>query len=745
MAGPEAEAEAGRAVPDMEAVLDFLRKNGLKDAELALKEDMIERSNELGSFDFEKFLFVLPPVRVPSSVRQLDVEEGGGAVERLRSSSGSPSDDEFVSLGSSTSASEVYSSEFSNPYGLRSTSQANSETSSDRLSQFGTARDYPDFDMKNDWYDEKEEGHFMSPCFNGPDYFGCPSEDKFVMTSETGKQFENSLGLYDKSEGETQGNIDYLDKQCLYNVTSVNNKNEAQSMNYHHDFDKKTQLEGDIDRDGSSAYNCKFFTETGGIYGKNSVDCIYTSSKGPDLGDFQLKVVESPTDYDIVPVHTENKNANYYGIKVSKSDWTEGFKSTSGIVENGIDDFEVGDGGGVNGETHELAAAIGGEDVNANELLMYYNQEDEYEVFNLRVIHRKNRSCGHGIDPADSTLFSWRSDACAMQVKWTGFEENKDLPIVLNSVIAGRYYVTEYLGSAAFSKVIQAHDLHTGIDVCLKIIKNDKDFFDQSLDEIKLLKIVNKLDPADERHILRLYDYFYHQEHLFIVCELLKANLYEFQKFNQESGGEAYFTLSRLQVITRQCLEALEYLHHLGIIHCDLKPENILIKSYRKCEIKVIDLGSSCFKSDNLCLYVQSRSYRAPEVILGLPYDQKIDLWSLGCILAELCSGEVLFPNDAVVMILTRMIGMLGPIDPEMLETGQDTHKYFTEEYDLYHLNEETNQVEFLIPEESSLEHHLQVSDVGFIDFVRDLLELNPLRRPTAREALEHPWLSHSY
>lgn len=93
----------------------------------------------------------------------------------------------------------------------------------------------------------------------------------------------------------------------------------------------------------------------------------------------------------------------------------------------------------------------------------------------------------------------------------TGFEENKDLPIVLNTVLAGRYYITEYLGSAAFSKVIQAHDLHTGIDVCLKIIKNDKDFFDQSLDEIKLLKYVNKHDPADEHHILRLFDYFYHQ------------------------------------------------------------------------------------------------------------------------------------------------------------------------------------------------------------------------------------------
>lgn len=63
----------------------------------------------------------------------------------------------------------------------------------------------------------------------------------------------------------------------------------------------------------------------------------------------------------------------------------------------------------------------------------------------------------------------------------------------------------------------------------------------------------------------------------------------------------------------------------------------------RRCEVKVIDLGSSCFISDHLSSYVQSRSYRAPEVILGLPYDQKIDIWSFGCILAELLTGSVLF------------------------------------------------------------------------------------------------------
>ncbi|XP_010253744.1 PREDICTED: probable serine/threonine-protein kinase dyrk2 isoform X2 [Nelumbo nucifera] len=337
-----------------------------------------------------------------------------------------------------------------------------------------------------------------------------------------------------------------------------------------------------------------------------------------------------------------------------------------------------------------------------------------------------------------------REGLCQPRI-WTGFEENKDFPIVLNEIIAGRYCLTEYLGSAAFSKVVQAHDLHTGMDVCLKIIKNDKDFFDQSLDEIKLLKFVNRHDPTDEHHILRLYDYFYLQEHLFIVCELLRANLYEFQKFNQDSGGQPYFTMRRLQLITRQCLEALEYLHHLGIIHCDLKPENILIKSYSRCEIKVIDLGSSCFQTDNLCLYVQSRSYRAPEVILGLPYDQKIDIWSLGCVLAELCSGDVLFPNDALVMLLARMIGMLGPIDFEMLARGQETQKYFTEEYDLYYINEETNQLEYIMAEELSLEHCLRVSDVGFVEFIRYLLEINPERRPSAKDALQHPWLSYSY
>jgi serine/threonine protein kinase len=93
----------------------------------------------------------------------------------------------------------------------------------------------------------------------------------------------------------------------------------------------------------------------------------------------------------------------------------------------------------------------------------------------------------------------------------------------LNSVIAGRYHVTEYLCSDAFSKVVQALDLQTGMDVCLKIIKNDKDLFDQSLNGIKLLKFVNKYDPLDEHHVLHLYDYFYY--HVYITYDILSSQV----------------------------------------------------------------------------------------------------------------------------------------------------------------------------------------------------------------------------
>jgi len=112
---------------------------------------------------------------------------------------------------------------------------------------------------------------------------------------------------------------------------------------------------------------------------------------------------------------------------------------------------------------------------------------------------------------------------------------------------------------------------------------------------------------------------------------------------------------------------ALDLVHSLHMIHCDLKPENVLVKSISKCEIKIIDFGSSCFIQDHLSSYIQSRSYRAPEVILGCNYDYKIDIWSLGCIIAEIWTGYVLFQNETIQGLLARIVAIMGPIPQRVL------------------------------------------------------------------------------
>uniref|UniRef100_A0A0D9YGV5 Protein kinase domain-containing protein n=1 Tax=Oryza glumipatula TaxID=40148 RepID=A0A0D9YGV5_9ORYZ len=728
------------AAPGLDEVMAFLTDHGFAGAASALRDDVLARAasaaGDAGSDSDAALDPQLPPLRLPAST-----SGGGGAPAAPPASPGSSSDSAsssaFVSMRSSPSG-------MLNPYGVWS--PRHSDTSSSEM-EFGTARQYDatDFFFQEGWLYDDHLFHSKSELDddNGED----KEEDKFVLGVHdgSGRIEMGVLSAGDDHRHEHVGNDGcegcaevYTCSSPLCGCCGEGLKNgglevvkDSSSTVYgrYQIIDDQTEI---LDECGMDGFQLKHPADV-------VLECHLPRDSGEGDERSELNVVEKElqmlssfgTSFDadaftspgLVHDITDNAKLDDSIEKNMKNSsdkhLTEGY-SIEPFPESSVDDtFEFGHIGPLNTDAQNTTAAKAEEeDPETNVDLALANFHREYEVFELRIVHRKNR---------------------------TGFEVSKDFPIVINSVIAGRYYVTEYLGSAAFSKVVQAHDLQTGTDVCLKIIKNDKDFFDQSLDEIKLLKFVNKYDPLDEYHVLRLYDYFYHQEHLFIVTELLRANLYEFQKYNQESGGEAYFTLPRIQAIARQCLEALVYLHHLRIIHCDLKPENILIKSYSRCEIKVIDLGSSCFLTDNLCLYVQSRSYRAPEVILGLPYDQRIDIWSLGCILAELYTGEVLFPNEPVPIMLAQMIGIIGPIDMEMLALGEETQKYFTDDYDLFTKNEETDQFEYLIPEKSSLQHHLQCPDSEFVDFLSYLLQINPRRRPTASEALQHQWLSFAY
>ena len=105
----------------------------------------------------------------------------------------------------------------------------------------------------------------------------------------------------------------------------------------------------------------------------------------------------------------------------------------------------------------------------------------------------------------------------------------------------------------------------------------------------------------------------------------------------------------------------------LQIIHCDLKPENILLKSTHSTEIKLIDFGTSCFEGHLCYTYIQSRFYRAPEVMLGIPYTSAIDMWSLGCILIELHLGYPLFAGENESEQLSMIIEYLGIPPPYMI------------------------------------------------------------------------------
>lgn len=210
----------------------------------------------------------------------------------------------------------------------------------------------------------------------------------------------------------------------------------------------------------------------------------------------------------------------------------------------------------------------------------------------------------------------------------TGFEDSKDFVARIGMVVGGRYAIEGLLGRAAFSMTYAARDLWAEdcdaepgrgetSRVCLKVIKNSKDFLDQSLDEIKLLHYLNDSGDVDANRVVRLVDYLYYKEHLIIATELLCENLFEYGKrIREESNGTvAPFPESLLRRVSADCLKALGYVHSLGMIHCDVKPENVVLTVTEPANlneidsrpiVKLIDFGSSCFVTDKLSFGAQS-------------------------------------------------------------------------------------------------------------------------------------------
>mmetsp|Transcript_8237 Transcript_8237/g.20276 ORF Transcript_8237/g.20276 Transcript_8237/m.20276 type:complete len:707 (-) Transcript_8237:479-2599(-) len=236
-----------------------------------------------------------------------------------------------------------------------------------------------------------------------------------------------------------------------------------------------------------------------------------------------------------------------------------------------------------------------------------------------------------------------------------------------------RYRIKERIGKGSFGQVVRALDLERDVEVAIKIIKSKKPFLMQARTEIELLNHLNEKDTDDQHNIVRLLTSFMYRNHQCLVFEMLSLNLYELLK-NTQFGG---VSLNLIRKFAKQVLKALSFLarEDVDVIHCDLKPENILLRHPKKSGVKVIDFGSSCRSNRRMYSYIQSRFYRSPEVILGLPYAVSIDMWSLGCILAEMHTGEPLFSGSDQFDQMQKIVKLLGMVPDHMLEQSSDQHR----------------------------------------------------------------------
>ncbi|CAD8066728.1 unnamed protein product [Paramecium sonneborni] len=319
-----------------------------------------------------------------------------------------------------------------------------------------------------------------------------------------------------------------------------------------------------------------------------------------------------------------------------------------------------------------------------------------------------------------------------------GFDNQKGEYIInISDHIAYRFEILEVIGKGSFGQALKVFDHQKNNISCLKIIRNKKKSYDQSLIEIQILTYIKEKDPENITNIIKIKDYFVFRNHMCLNFELLSINLYDLIQMNNFSGLQ----LELIRRFAIQILNSLSFLYKQNIIHCDLKPENILLNNQNKSGIKIIDFGSSCFEDQRIYAYIQSRYYRAPEVILGIPYNKSIDMWSFGCILAELYLGYPLFPGENEQEQISFFLELLGPPDSEMLFFAERRKLFFKDYHPYKPLNYQNKRGKVRIPGSKNLNSVLKCNDNLFIDFLTKCLVWNPKKRIKPIDALMHVFI----
>lgn len=289
----------------------------------------------------------------------------------------------------------------------------------------------------------------------------------------------------------------------------------------------------------------------------------------------------------------------------------------------------------------------------------------------------------------------------------------------------------------------------------------------QAKTEIGLLTHLNNNDAGDQHNIVRLLSTFMYRNHQCIVFEMLSLNLYELLKNTHFAG----VSLNLIRKFAKQILKALAYLAlpDIDIIHCDLKPENILLRHPKRSGIKVIDFGSSCKSSRRMYSYIQSRFYRSPEVMLGLPYSVAIDMWSLGCILVEMHTGEPLFSGTDQFDQMQKIVAILGMVPDDMLHRADEQHKnqFFERVEGRWTIKQKASEtassstpiepsenpiasLKDVVEKEANRKKRYSPSDAEhsarqynlFVDLIYRMLAYKVSDRIRPAEALEHPFIT---
>uniref|UniRef100_A0A674AND5 Serine/threonine-protein kinase PRP4 homolog n=1 Tax=Salmo trutta TaxID=8032 RepID=A0A674AND5_SALTR len=366
-------------------------------------------------------------------------------------------------------------------------------------------------------------------------------------------------------------------------------------------------------------------------------------------------------------------------------------------------------------------------------------------------------------------MFEAAIDSARMRAAGVGgkdFKENPNLRdnwtdaegyyrVNIGETLDKRYDVYGYTGQGMFSNVIRGRDTaRAGQDVAVKIIRNNELMQKTGLKELEFLKRLNDADPDDKFHCLRLFRHFYHKQHLCLVFEPLSMNLREVLK---KYGKDVGLHIKAVRSYTQQLFLALKLLKRCSILHADIKPDNILVNE-SKTILKLCDFGSASHVADNdITPYLVSRFYRAPEIIIGKPYDYSIDMWSVGCTLYELYTGKILFPGSSNNHMIKLAMDLKGKMPNKMIRKGLFKDQHFDQNLNFLYIEVDkvTEREKVTVMSTINPTKDLLCDMVGgqrlpeeqrkkvlvLKDLIDGTLMLDPAKRISINQALQHPFI----